>query len=340
MTNANQPKIVVITPVKNEAWILPRFLATTSQRADLIIVADQNSFDDSRSICGKFAKVRLIENSDPHYAEDSRQQLLIRAARSLVQGPKLLFGLDADEILAANAPVSADWSRMLKAPPGTLFRFEKPDLHPTPMSCVRGANPAHPLAYMDDGREHAAHKIHSQRVPNPPPANQVFLGQIKILHYACTRPRTQRAKTRMYSVLENMMGTWPTHTRVWGYRRGVEVPNWKAPEPTPKEWLEGWEKLGIDMRTVCDSEVPWQDLEVLSHFAKYGFRRFWIDDIWDIDWEALRQQVLKDGIPGMPQFRIDPPPWRINAMRASIQSVVAAVHKLRTLPRRKLTVSG
>ncbi|WP_260675883.1 MULTISPECIES: hypothetical protein [Nostocales] len=33
-------KIVVMTPVKNEAWIVDRFLSVTSQFADYIIIAE------------------------------------------------------------------------------------------------------------------------------------------------------------------------------------------------------------------------------------------------------------------------------------------------------------
>jgi len=34
-------RIVVVTPVRNEAWILERFLSVTSRFADHIIIADQ-----------------------------------------------------------------------------------------------------------------------------------------------------------------------------------------------------------------------------------------------------------------------------------------------------------
>jgi glycosyltransferase involved in cell wall biosynthesis len=63
------PKIVVLTPIKNEEWILERFLSVTSQFADLIIIADQNSTDSSRNICQKYPKVKLIENKSDQYDE-------------------------------------------------------------------------------------------------------------------------------------------------------------------------------------------------------------------------------------------------------------------------------
>src|SRR4051812_20136261 len=115
---ANQiPKIVVITPVKNEAWILNRFLQVTSQFADRIIIADQNSTDESVSICQRYLKVTLVRNEFDEYDEASRQRLLIQMARELVPEPKILLALDADEILAANATTTSGWQDMLKAAP-------------------------------------------------------------------------------------------------------------------------------------------------------------------------------------------------------------------------------
>mgnify|MGYP000249071316 CR=1 FL=1 len=82
--SSQSPKIVVITPVKNEAWILERFLSVTSQFADYIIVADQNSTDSSVAICKKFPKVILIENKSGQFNEAERQLLLIQTARELI----------------------------------------------------------------------------------------------------------------------------------------------------------------------------------------------------------------------------------------------------------------
>ena len=50
-TQSQRPTVIVICAVRNEAWILPRFLAVASHIADHIIVADQGSTDGSRDIC-------------------------------------------------------------------------------------------------------------------------------------------------------------------------------------------------------------------------------------------------------------------------------------------------
>jgi glycosyltransferase involved in cell wall biosynthesis len=107
------PKIVVVTPVKNEAWILDRFLSVTSQFADQIVVADQESTDKSVAICRKYPKVTVIQNNSSEFNEADRQKLLINKARELVPEHKIILALDADEILAANALKTTSWQEML-----------------------------------------------------------------------------------------------------------------------------------------------------------------------------------------------------------------------------------
>ena len=56
------PKIICLTPVLNEAWILDRFLKCASLWADHIIIADQGSTDGSVEIAKRYEKVIFIDN--------------------------------------------------------------------------------------------------------------------------------------------------------------------------------------------------------------------------------------------------------------------------------------
>ena len=96
---------------------------------------------------------------------------------------------------------------------------------------------------------------------------------MKFLHYALARPDAQKAKIRMYSVLENLMGTKSAYWRrryYWSHR--VLKPLGPV-EPTPPEWLEGWESRGIDMTTIEDVQPYWQDLATLDLLLEHGSRR-------------------------------------------------------------------
>jgi hypothetical protein len=103
-----RPKLICLTPVLNEAWILERFLKCTSLWADHIIIADQRSTDGSREIARRCPKVTLIDNRSEVFNEPERQQMLLAEARR-IPGAKILLALDADEFLTANFLTSPEW---------------------------------------------------------------------------------------------------------------------------------------------------------------------------------------------------------------------------------------
>lgn len=320
-----KPAIVVMTPLKNDAWILRRFLEVTSTFADHILIADQGSTDGGLEICAQFPKVTVLDNSASDYDEASRQQMLIAAARERFPLPRILLALDSDEILAADAPDSAGWQTMLNAAPGTVLLFEKPNLYLSPERVER-APLDFPGGFVDDGVAiHSATRVHSPRVPMPPDAPRLSLGDVKILHYALTRPQAQKAKIRMYVVMENLMGTKSLYTRRRYYWRN-KVLSAKGPvEPTPREWFTQWEARGIDMTTILDEQPYWQDTATLDLLISHGARRFWWDDIWEKDWNRFLAESGRTG-------RIDSPPrlltWGLHLAQGAVEWAAGLRRKL------------
>ena len=149
--------IVCLTPVKNEAWILDRFLQCASLWADHIIIADQQSNDGSREIASKYSKVILVNNPSPTFNEPERQKLLINEARK-IPGSRLLITLDADEILTANFKDSPEWQTILQAPIGTVINFQWVNLCPDMKNCWI-PNRDFAWGFIDDNSEHLARKI-------------------------------------------------------------------------------------------------------------------------------------------------------------------------------------
>jgi hypothetical protein len=319
---SGKPSIVVLTPLKNDAWILRRFLEVTSVFADHILIADQGSTDGGLEICREFPKVTVIDNSGSDYNEASRQVLLIDAARRLVPLPRLLVALDSDEILAADALASDGWQRMLAAAPGTSVFCEKPNIFLSPANCERRALDFL-AAFMDDGvTRHEATRVHSPRLPAPPDGPRLILDDVKILHYALARPQGQIAKIRMYAVLENLMGTKSAYwRRRYYWSRRVLRPLGPV-EPTPRAWLAGWEERGIDMTTINDCQPYWQDLATLDLLLRHGAVRFWLDDIWKNDWKQLQRDL---GRPG----RLVTPPRVLLAALDAAQALLERTASLR-----------
>ena len=323
----------MVTPVRNEAWILERFLSVTSRFADHIIIADQRSTDDSRAICSRYPKVTVIDNPTDEFNERDRQLLLLRHARALVPAPRIILALDADEILAANALDTPSWRAMLAARPGSIVCLERVDLYETPDRCMRHDRLT-PLGYVDDGVEHAPRDMHSVRVPIPEYAPRLLLDDIAVLHYSALRPTALAAKLRWYSVIENVRGTCPwVFKRRLRYAMHVDFTGAGRLERSPAEWFRRWEDAGIDMRAVTEEQYHWYDFEVLRYFQEHGARKFWLDDIWDFDWEACRLHAKDLNIAGVPAVPVHAPPRAL----VGTMNVLSVLHRIQRRLRHRLT---
>ncbi len=320
-------KIIVITPVKNEAWILERFLSVTSIFADHIIIADQNSTDGSLDIYARYPKVVLVKNESNTFNEAERQILLFKKAREIEPGPKVILALDADEILAANAMETPGWQTMLNAEPGTMLCFEKPEMYLNTENTIRYSN-TWPLGFIDDGiTEHKPSLIHSIRVPISKSGSILHLNEIKILHYAMTRMNAQQAKWRMYSVIESSMSTMSLRQRRKMYVKNKDWTENRIIEKTPSNWFHNWEKQGIDMQNINDSKYYWQDLYTLQLFSKHGVNQFWNEDIWDANWEGALAFFKQAGKPDLPEKIIRPSGLRLFLLK-TFDKLMAIAYRL------------
>ena len=81
----SKPLLIVLTPVRNEAWVLHAFLKATSLWADHIIIADQMSTDGSREIYPQYEKVIVIDNPRTEMHQARTRQLLFEAAKKMLE---------------------------------------------------------------------------------------------------------------------------------------------------------------------------------------------------------------------------------------------------------------
>ncbi|MFL9481547.1 glycosyltransferase family 2 protein [Chitinophagaceae bacterium LWZ2-11] len=326
-------KIVVLTPVKNEEWILDQFLTITSLFADKIIIADQQSTDKSREICSKFNKVHLIENKDTEYDEAGRQKLLIKTARELFPSEKIIFFcLDADEVFSANSLTNKEaWDKIKNLSRGTAIYVEKPDLLYGIERCVRWINNYFPIGYVDDGKEHLPQTVHSKRIPEHSDNNLVYIDGIKILHFAHSRKNAQSAKLRYYSIIENIKKTKPVYLRRHAYKCFYNETETYPPENIeniPGDWLDTWDEMNINLRKPEDPIYSWHDFEVMRLFKEFGYKKFYLDNIWEFNWETLRQEALKLN-KVCPKLVVVPPTFRYKLLGKSIDKLYTTYLKLR-----------
>ncbi len=210
MISPHMRKIICLTPIKDEAWILEHFIKSAESWADVIIIADQNSTDGSREIALKSDKVHLIENRSDTFNEPERQKLLLEAAREF-GGNNILISLDADEAFSSDATASKEWKTMLDAPTGTNFCFRWVNLCPD-VECCWSPKAHHVWGFVDDGRPHIGNAIHSPRVPLS--ETKIFFEQIRVLHFQYVDWARMQSKQRWYMAWEYLNKTTESTTQL------------------------------------------------------------------------------------------------------------------------------
>lgn len=289
--NAVRPiSLICMTPVKNEAWILDRFLQCAGTWADHIVVADQQSDDGSRAIARAYESVVFIDNPSEEYDEQARQKLLLDTARELpAAGKRILFALDADEMLTANWRTSPDWTRVLEADPGTVLWLKWVNVAP---DMQRGWIPEQyiPFGYVDDGAAHRGAKIHSPRVPVAPDAKGLYLDDIRVLHYQYTNWERMKSKQRWYQCWERIEHPEKRPVTLFRQYHHMDAAVLAA-EPLKPEWTAAYEQAGIDMRRVETAEAYTWDHDLVALLHRHGAETFRKLNIWDVDWTHLSRAM-------------------------------------------------
>lgn len=275
-----RPQIICLTPVKNEAWILDSFLKATSIWADYIIVADQNSNDGSKDIARKYSKVILVENNIMGMNELDRQVLLISEARK-IPGPKLLFGLDADEFLSPEAFDINNWDEILLHKPGTIFNFQWATISPN-SELYRLGYPM-PLSYIDDGADHDSSQFfHISRIPTPKGHDTYNITRFKVIHVQLMNPQRKIHKTNWYQCLELDHPSIASDA-IDIYRKYhhdfIESP--EQDRPIPQIWIDQYSNIGIDLKKIYSEKTYWYDDEMRLLFNKNGYSHYKKLSIWD-----------------------------------------------------------
>jgi hypothetical protein len=278
-----RPKLVCLTPVRNEAWCLDMFLQSTSKWADHIIIADQKSIDGSKEIAMKYPKVILIDNPNDKYNESGRQKLLINEARK-INGDKILFALDTDEIFTSNFQNTHDWQMILNSKPGDVFGFQWANINPD-LKTYFPSSFYYPWVFHDDEiTEHKnyAKEIHSMRIPYPSKADMGWykVEDFKVFHFAHINKKRVKSKWRYYQFIEKIKGIHSnpiTSFRSYSYKKEIRL-------PIPKNWIQDYETIFKAFK--LDGEKFWFDDEVLIFIEKYGIETFSILPIWDRDTKA------------------------------------------------------
>lgn len=295
MSKSDSLNWVCLTPTRNESWIIKQFVAAAELWASQIIVADQGSTDGTLQQLQSMPRVNVVINDSPVFDETHRQRILLERARQL-EGRRILIGLDADEALSANCVETEDWHKMESAAPGTILRFRWVNILP---GFNRAWIPPNriPCGFVDDGSAHLGKRIHSPRVPNPAGAPVLDLDNIVVLHFQYLLWERMVRKQRWYQAWEHLehqqkgpLQIFREYNHIYGSWEQKEI------HPVQPEWLEGFDRAGIDFRSLRCEPVTWWDREIVQMLREHGPERFRRIAIWDEDWNATATRIGTNGV--------------------------------------------
>jgi hypothetical protein len=286
-----------MTPIVNEGWVIERYIKAASLWADVIIIADQNSTDDGRRIAESYDNVIVIDNPHNDYHEVGMREILYAEARKIIAPKKVLFSIDADEIISGNFADSAEWKEILDLPPGSVIRMPWANLNPD-MKTHSGGIVTH-CGFVDDGKSMLTGGImHSVRTPWPQYEIVIFESkELRLLHYAHVNPDRIAAKVRWYSAYEKIarsrfgLATWRQYNNY----------NTNTSCPILPEWFAHYNEKGVDITSVKYSYDYSHDYRVLEYLDKHGAAYFRKCDIWSKDWVAFATEKKQN-----PQRFADP----------------------------------
>lgn len=275
--------------------MLRAFLEATSLWADHIIIADQMSTDGSREIAKEYPKVILIDNKNPEFNEAERQAMLVAKAREVAAGrDTLLWGLDADEVLAANTFETEDWKHILNSKPGDVFWFKWAEICPNQKEYWLSSTTYYPWLFHDDGKEphgNYVRNMHSMRIPYPIDEKQMhYVDDFRVLHLAYLNAHRVASKRRFYQFVDWEMNRLPP---VVLSRKYSQTKQGNQVLPLPMEFLYCKNVYAFDLFGLVDTKTTkcYMDDYIVERFARHSIKELRKLDIWD---EAFLQTYQLD----------------------------------------------
>lgn len=292
----NRPLIIVMTPVRNAAWVLRAFLEATSLWADHIVIADQMSTDGSREIAMEYPKVILIDNNRKEMHMAATRRLLFDAARK-IEGEKILFALDADEFLSGDFVNTEDWKKIMNSNPNDSFCWRWMNLKSGDATQYSTSQHYYWAVYESEDLwegKFPDNIIHEWRLPwslKKDCSQKFLLNDFYSIHLAKVNELRQRNKERFYQV--STIGNNVKVSVVSMYRQYNSDGEDKY-QIVPKDAYKYYEERGLNIWKFvdCTDVGRYYTEETLSYFERDGLKRYAKLDIWDSDW--MEENKLKD----------------------------------------------
>lgn len=270
--------IICLTPILNEEWVLEKFLKAASLWADYILIADQNSDDNSVKIANSFEKVKVIQNDGDGLDEEYRQNLLLTEARKLPGVKKIFVVLDCDEFLSSNFKESKEWELILKSDPGTAFTL--PWVHILDSQNCWIPDAKKQFIYIDDGNSLQDVKFHAPRVPAYSNIKTIHLTEIVNLHLQYLPKRRNRIKQYWYQCTEIIK--YPDKHPIDIFRQYNKLLKIKSnSQPIKEVWINGYLNQQINLFECKDIINPHHIHSINQKIENHPVKTYRKLDIWE-----------------------------------------------------------
>lgn len=289
----DRPLLICLSCTRNYAWVTRCFLEINSRWADYIIIVDQMSTDGTREMCSEYKKVILVDDPDISYKEADRARMAINRARE-IEGDKILFYLDIDEILPANYAQTDDWQQIMKSKPGAMFNLKwaniLPDKQHYQVDDATNDQWMHRVLH-DDGVTpyNVTDQIHVPLLPWVDGVKDICLEEIPVLHFGLYHEAWTYAKVRYYQMVDLQQKR--TKSMVTLYRQ-YHIFNMEKNSvyDIPEEWLY----KDVDVFALIDVvSLPIFCQYMKEMIAEDGIEKYAILDIW----EPRMLEMLQIGAP-------------------------------------------
>ena len=116
----------------------------------------------------------------------------------------------------------------------------------------------------------------------------IDLDEIVVLHFQYVAWERMISKHRWYQAWEHLkhqqkgpLEIFREYNHMYGSWDKSEI------HPLQPEWLEGYDRAGIDFRSLQSEPVTWWDREIVDMLREHGPEHFRRIAIWDKDWNAI-----------------------------------------------------
>lgn len=272
-------QVICITPVKNESWVIDNFLSKAIVWADRVIVADQQSSDQTSMTLKKYTnKVTAITNKSKLLDEFHRRNILLREARKVSPRKKMILAIDADEMLSVKKIEKKLLRKLDKLKPGTMITMDWVNIHPDLKHCWVIERKI--FGFIDDGYSMSdPGKIHTERVPTNNSNNIFHIRSIKVIHLQYIDWMRMQAKHRWYMLWEMINNPGKSIINIYRQYNHMYSINPRNIYPISKFFTMNKLRLELEnLRAKSQSIEYWWNRETENLLSKHNVDNFALID--------------------------------------------------------------